>query len=126
MRIVIPGRPCPAPRMTGKEIAMATRGYGRNAARIQRYHEWRDAAQMAAMVAMVRMIEGPVRIVVDVYVSGRRGDGSNYLKAAEDALNGIAYEDDGQIVDARVRVYRVVRAEERTEVEVLEAEEAAS
>lgn len=104
---------------------MATRGYGRNAARIQRYHAWRDAAQMAAMVARARMIEGPVSIMVDVYVSGRRGDADNYLKAAEDALNGIAYEDDRQIVDARVRVHKVPAREERTEVEILEAKEAA-
>jgi Holliday junction resolvase RusA-like endonuclease len=31
-----------------------------------------------------------------------RPDGDNYLKAAQDALNGIVYRDDSQIVDARV------------------------
>lgn len=31
-----------------------------------------------------------------------RPDGDNYLKAAQDALNGVAYIDDSQIIDARV------------------------
>ncbi len=33
--------------------------------------------------------------------NGLRGDTTNYLKAVEDALNGVAYEDD-------IQVYRVV------------------
>ena len=123
---MIPGRPCPAPRMTGKEIAMATRGYGRNAARIRRYHEWRDAARMAAMVARVRQIEGPVSVTAEVYVSGRRGDADNYLKAVLDAFNGLAWADDRQVVDARVRMWQAKGKDERTEVEVVAAEEAAS
>jgi len=31
-----------------------------------------------------------------------RPDGDNYLKLVQDALNGVAYKDDSQIVDARV------------------------
>jgi hypothetical protein len=72
MRIAVPGRPVPAPRMTEKEIAMATRGVGRNAARIQRYHAWRDAAKLAALAAHIPTLGGPVRITVDVHVSGRQ------------------------------------------------------
>jgi Holliday junction resolvase RusA-like endonuclease len=123
--IVVPGRPVPAPRMTGKEIAMATRGVGRNAARIQRYHAWRDAAQMATLATHMPTLGGPVRMFVDVYVSGRRGDGSNYLKAAEDALNGIAYDDDRQIVDARVRLHKVAPQDERVVIDVSQAADSA-
>lgn len=31
-----------------------------------------------------------------------RPDGDNYLKVAQDALNGIVYKDDSQVIDARV------------------------
>ena len=51
--------------------------------------------------------------------------GAKQLSRPRDALNGIAYEDDRQIVDARVRVHKVPAREERTEVEILEAKEAA-
>tara|TARA_R100001082_G_scaffold41463_1_gene22063 strand:+ start:2202 stop:2378 length:177 start_codon:yes stop_codon:yes gene_type:complete len=34
---------------------------------------------------------------IDVEVSPLRGDISNYVKGIEDALNGIAYDDDKQI-----------------------------
>lgn len=119
--LTIPGRPVPAPRMTAREIAMATRGKGRNVARIQRYHAWRDAAQWAALAAHVRPIDGPVRIMVRVYVHGRRGDGSNYLKAAEDALNGIAYRDDRQIIYATVALGRAKADEQRVEIDLSEA-----
>lgn len=47
---------------------------------------------------------GPVSILVKAYVRtpAARPDGSNILKAVEDALNGLAYKDDSQVVDARV------------------------
>lgn len=45
-------------------------------------------------------------------------DGSNILKSVEDALNGIAYDDDRQIVDARVIKMPRTRCCERLEIEV--------
>jgi Holliday junction resolvase RusA-like endonuclease len=41
---------------------------------------------------------------IDVLIHARAiGDASNYLKAAEDALAGIAYDNDRQIDDTRAR-----------------------
>src|SRR5690606_35141301 len=59
----------------------------------------------------------PVRMVVEVVCPGRgkrariRGDASNFLKGIEDALNGWAYHDDIQIVEARVTKRRARRGE---------------
>lgn len=50
-------------------------------------------------------------------------DASNILKSIEDALNGIAYVDDRQIVDAHVRKMPRERATERMTVEIMEVVE---
>jgi len=45
-----------------------------------------------------------------------RPDASNFLKLAEDAGNGVVYEDDAQITRAVVEKWRVPRGEERLEI----------
>ena len=55
--------------------------------------------------------DGAIRIHVDVFTkykptSLKAGDVDNHLKAAMDALNGICYRDDRQIVDATVNVHK--------------------
>ena len=51
---------------------------------------------------------------------GRRYDGDNAYKAVADALNGIAYRDDRQVIDGRFRtVHRAGR--DRVSVAVMEA-----
>ena len=56
-------------------------------------------------------LTGAIKIQVDVYrnlkpESLKFGDADNHLKAIMDALNGIAFEDDRQVVDAAVRLHK--------------------
>ena len=56
-------------------------------------------------------LTGAVKIAVDVYHNRKPtalnyGDADNHLKAVCDALNGICYIDDRQIVYATVRLHR--------------------
>ena len=56
-------------------------------------------------------LAGAIKIQVDVYrkykpESLKFGDADNHLKATMDALNGIAFEDDRQVVDATVRLHK--------------------
>lgn len=50
-------------------------------------------------------------------------DASNVLKACEDALNGIAYVDDCQVVDAHVRKMPRTRLTEHVTVTIVEVDE---
>ncbi len=123
MRLVIEGRPVPYLRMTQKEVAMATSGKGRKADRIQRYWAWKDEVGWEAKRAGVRPATGPVSLMVRVWATRPHGDVDNYLKGVADALNGIAYEDDRQVVEAHVKVYPVKRSEQRVEIEITAIEE---
>jgi len=84
------------------------------------------------------MLDGPLRMTVHAYFSiprtwpkwllreaflenvwhTRKPDGSNVLKAVEDALNGVLYQDDSQIVHAVV--LKRYSTEPRTVIEVQE------
>jgi crossover junction endodeoxyribonuclease RusA len=107
----VPGRPVPAKRMTQRSKYVSPE------ARRHLYHK--GVIGWAARAAGVRPISGPVRLECRFYVCAPLPDVSNLLKLVEDALNGIAYEDDRQVADAhplRFLVWR--RDEQRTEVEV--------
>mgnify|MGYP001222876200 CR=1 FL=1 len=67
-----------------------------------------------------RPVEGPVSVALSVYVKGRL-DADNIAKSILDGLNGVAYEDDDQVVELQVRKYKVKRKEEeRVEIEIRE------
>lgn len=74
----------------------------------------RDVA-FEAKAARVRRIPGAVRIVLRFFDG--HGDWDNLAKAICDALNGIAYDDDRQIVEAHVYLTKG-EGKPRTEVEV--------
>jgi Holliday junction resolvase RusA-like endonuclease len=75
-----------------------------------------------AEVALMRLgrswsLDGVYRLtVLAVLANRRRLDGSNVLKAVEDALNGIAYHDDSQVMETSARKLIEPRGHERTEV----------
>lgn len=78
-----------------------------------RYSDFKDYVGLHAKVAMAGRVpfDGAIRINVDVFTkykptSLKAGDVDNHLKAAMDALNGICYVDDRQIVDATVNIFK--------------------
>jgi crossover junction endodeoxyribonuclease RusA len=66
---------------------------------------YQESAAKLALAAGFRSLSGPVAIAVKVYRPRRRGDLDNALKVLIDALKGVAYADDEQVVvlDARRR-----------------------
>lgn len=125
IRIVVPGRPVPKQRprvgvrMRGRRI-VETHVYTPPETRAYEEH-----VRLCAAAAGAKPLEGPVAMDVDLWLFGRRGDGDNYWKAIADALNGVAYRDDRQIVDWRCRIHKATsRDEERAEIVVRPATEA--
>jgi crossover junction endodeoxyribonuclease RusA len=112
--VVIPGHPVPAARMTRRGRWVK--------AQARRYLDYREWVQLCCLRAAGArdILAGPLRIALRFYVEGgSRGDWDNLAKAVTDAANGILWEDDRQIVEARVVIHEVQdpRAE-RAELEV--------
>lgn len=84
-----------------------------------------------------KMHEGPVAISVYIFrelpksrpkrvpseMDAMKPDADNVLKQVMDALNGVAYEDDRQVVSGRVVKMPRTRTEERIEVRISEVDE---
>ncbi len=96
--------------------------------------DWEAMVAEAYRAAGGKRLRGPVAVTVDVYRTlpksrpkrveaepdTARPDADNILKAVMDALNGVAYADDAQVVYAlAVKHERERGGFERTEVEVL-------
>ena len=86
--------------------------------------EARDYLTHAGWVARSQVdapLSGKVAITVRIYRPRKRGDIDNGLKLMFDALNGIVYEDDKQIVE--LHVYRHDdKANPRVELSVMEVD----
>jgi crossover junction endodeoxyribonuclease RusA len=64
---------------------------------------YKRAAGFIATAAGVECLQGDVIMAVDVYRPMKKGDLDNYLKVLLDALQGIAYANDSQIIEIRAR-----------------------
>ena len=67
----------------------------------------------------VKMLTGEVSLWVKIYRPQKRGDLSNRIKSLEDAMTGIVYADDSQVVFINAQRFDDA-ANPRAEVEVLE------
>ena len=118
MRFEVLGRPMPKgrPRL----------GYRGQKAYVYTPPETREYERLVGWVAKsagCRPVEGPVSVSLNVYARGKL-DADNIAKSILDGLNGIAYEDDDQVVELLVRKHRVkAAAEERVEIEIREFKE---
>ena len=101
IKIVAPLEPVPFPRPAQS---------GRRRFNPPRYSEFKDALGLIARQAMNGQapFKGAVKLRADFYklkpkrpTSRNWGDVDNHLKAVLDSLNGICYEDDRLVVDAR-------------------------
>ena len=104
IKFVVPTEPVPFKR------AMTN---GKRRFNDPRYSDFKDYVGAHAKVAMNGQapFDGAIRITVTVSTkyeptSLKSGDVDNHLKAAMDALNGICYRDDRQIVNATVNVFK--------------------
>jgi len=113
---VVPGRPVPAVRMTQKGKFVK--------ARAQQYLAYKEYVTWCAIKARLQKLNGPVGIEICVYISDRKaGDWDNYGKAITDALNGVAYQDDRQIVVGKVIKALCPAGEERAVIRLWKTEE---
>ena len=115
VRITVPGRPIPKGRprlgVRGKKAFIYTPPETR---------EFEKLVGWVARCAGCKPAGEPVAVVLDIYVR-RKMDVDNVAKSVLDGLTGVAYEDDGQVVELLVRKHKVKREEEeRVEIEITE------
>lgn len=114
IKITIPGRPVPKARprlgMRGKTAYIYTP---------PKTKEYEELVGWTAKAAGCRPIEGPVEVELWCYTKGR-ADVDNLSKSILDGLNGVAFDDDSQVVDLHV-YKRKVKTDERVEIMIREA-----
>ncbi len=77
----------------------------RSVRRSDEYNAFRAAVLLTTNGAGIIPFNGMVSAVIYVYRASKRGDLDNYLKPTLDALNGITYHDDKQVVE--LHAYRL-------------------
>lgn len=111
----IPGRPVPAVRMTQRSKWKDPRA--------QKYLDYKGTVGWAAKAVRCPRFKGRVRVDIDLHIRGGRiGDVDNYAKSILDGLNGVAWEDDEQVIE--LHVYRRSGGQQRAEVRIQEVQKA--
>ena len=113
VRITVPGRPVPKGRprlgVRGKKAFIYTPPATR---------EYEKLVGWIAKCSGCKPVDGPVAVDLDIYVRIRM-DLDNVAKSVLDGLNGIAYQDDGQVIELLVKKFKVTKKEdERVEIEI--------
>ncbi len=80
--------------------------------------DYKRTVAMLARCDGVKLLTGPVAVTVGVYRARRAGDLDNRLKCLLDAMQGIFYENDSQIVEIHATLHDD-RHEPRVEVSVV-------
>lgn len=87
--------------------------HGKRRFNLPRYVSFKETLGLIAKFAMNGRapLEGAIKLTADVYkkiipTALTFGDWDNHAKAICDALNGICYIDDRQIVDGRIRLFK--------------------
>ena len=117
VKITVPGRPVPKGRprlgVRGKKAFIYTPPATR---------EYEKLVGWVARCSGCKPLNGSLAVKLHLFIRGRSGDVDNYCKSILDGLNGVAYQDDGQVVELLVRKHKVKRKEEeRVEIEIGEA-----
>lgn len=91
----------PYPPSVNNYLRFSPRGYAYTTAQAKNY---KATAKLQALAQGLRPIDGrSIALAIDIYRPQKRGDIDNILKVLLDSLNGVAYVDDSQIVELRIK-----------------------
>jgi len=115
MNFTVEGRPVPAARMTRRQVQT-----GLITQQAKRYLAYKDTVGWTARAKGIVRLGGNIRIEIKVYLHGNKdGDLDNYCKSLIDSLNGIAYEDDKQVIELHAFKFKVDTVlEQRAEISI--------
>lgn len=114
MKLIIPGRPVPAVRMTQRSKYKSKQA--------QRYLDYKEQIGWTAKAAGALPRHSPYEVTATVYIDRKKPDMDvdNLAKAFLDGLNTIAWHDDRQVVLLHVKKIYVNGEEECAEIEINE------
>lgn len=115
MTFIVPGKPIPKarPRVMRGGWTFTP----------QKTKDFEKFVSFHAMAAMVRNWKKDVsyRVALSFFGAHPRSDFDNLAKAISDALNGVVWNDDCQVIEATIRKLKCLKGQERTEVMIEEA-----
>ena len=133
IKFTVYGKPVPQAR-----AIVTTRGSKPHGYYPERCERWREAVQWSVKAERPKMLGGALSLKAIFYLpkpkskpqsekyptSQKGGDLKNYVSALEDALEGICYENDAQIVQHNtLKVYCMDEGQKpRVEIEITELE----